>query len=308
MASRDQFLIQLVKVPPEERHEEQLGSKAKFWFKHEPHGWVLFKRGRENEDWSEKAGTELGRLLGLPCALVDLATCDGQPGIVSPSLLGPRDQLIHGNQLLLQLNPSYPGRESYNVRQHTLDAVMSALEEFDVLPWPTVDPPLPETFDAGDVFVGYLLLDAWIGNSDRHHENWAILQRDDGRFLSPSYDHASSLGRNEPDARMAGRLRGTDPRSTVEAYAHKCRSALYETPDAVHPMTTRDAFAFAVKNRATAGEYWLSRLRALDDQRASEILESIPDERCSAVHRRFASRILEINRRHLLALAPDAHE
>ena len=156
--------------------------------------------------------------------------------------------------------------------------------------------------------MGYLLLDAWIGNSDRHHENWAILQRDDGRFLSPSYDHASSLGRNEPDARMAGRLRGTDPRSTVEAYANKCRSALYETPDAVHPMTTRDAFAFAVKNRATAGEYWLSRLRALDDQRASEILESIPDERCSAVHRRFASRILEINRRHLLALAPDAHE
>ena len=200
------------------------------------------------------------------------------------------------------------GRASYNVSLHTLDAVMTALEEFDVLPWPTVDPPLPATFDARDVFVGYLLLDAWIGNSDRHHENWAIIQRDDGRFLSPSYDHASSLGRNEPDARMTGRLRGSDPRSTVEAYALKCRSALYETPDAAHPMTTRGAFALAMKNRIDAGEYWLSRLRGLDDQSASEILESIPDECCSEVHRRFACRILEINRHHLLALAPDAHE
>jgi hypothetical protein len=29
---------------------------------------------------------------------------------------------------------------------------------------------------AVDVFVGYLLLDAWIGNGDRHHENWGIVR------------------------------------------------------------------------------------------------------------------------------------
>ena len=45
---------------------------------------------------------------------------------------------------------------------------------------------------------------------------------------------------------MKDRLRGADPRSTVEAYAQKCRSALYEPPDAAHPMTTRGAFALAL--------------------------------------------------------------
>jgi hypothetical protein len=259
--------------------------------------------GRENEDWSEKAGTELGRLLGLPCAQVDLATCDGNSGIVSPSFTGQRGELIHGNQLLLTLNPSYPHHISYHVRQHTLDAVMSALEEYGVLPWAAVEPPLPATFDARDVFVGYLLLDAWIANSDRHHQNWAIIQRDEMRFLSPSYDHGSSLGRNEQDAKMTGRLRGTDPRSTVETYVQKCRSALYEAPDAARPMSTREAFRFAMARRIKAGVHWLDSLRALDGHRVTEILESLPDERCSDLHRRFASEILETNRHHLLSLS-----
>ena len=197
----------------------------------------------------------------------------------------------------------YPGQSTYHVTQHTLDAVMSALEGFQVLPWPIVDPPLPTTFDARDVFVGYLLLDAWIGNSDRHHENWAIIQRGEERFLSPTYDHASSLGRNEQDAKMTGRLHGTDPRSTVEAYAQKCRSALHETSGAKRPMTTREAFALSMKHRCEAAAHWLARLRALDAQRTSEVLESIPDERCSDLHRRFASQILENNRHHLLSLA-----
>ena len=45
----------------------------------------------------------------------------------------------------------------------------------------------------------YLLLDAVIGNVDRHHENWGILGKDvDGSVkgrLAPTFDHASSLGR-----------------------------------------------------------------------------------------------------------------
>ena len=184
---------------------------------------------------------------------------------------------------------------------------MSALEEFDVLPWLAVQPTLPASFDARDIFVGYLLLDAWIGNSDRHHQNWAIIQRDKRRFLSPSYDHGSSLGRNEPDTKMMGRLRGNDLRSTVETYAQKCRSALYEGPDATRPMTTREAFSFAMENRRAAGAHWLASLLSLDGPRVSEVLESIPDERCSDLHRRFASKILEINRHHLLMLS-DNHD
>jgi serine/threonine protein kinase HipA of HipAB toxin-antitoxin module len=47
---------------------------------------------------------------------------------------------------------------------------------------------------ADDVFLGYLMLDAWIANLDRHHENWGlVLTKDITGHLAPSYDHASSL-------------------------------------------------------------------------------------------------------------------
>lgn len=308
MATRDEFPIRVIEVPGPERHEEQLGSKKKFWFDDGPGRWSLFKLGRENEDWSEKAGTELAHLLGLPCASVELAECDGHAGIVSPSFLRKGDRLVHGNELFLHLDPEYPGTEQYHVRQHTVSAVLRALDEFRARPWDTLDPPLPENFDAPDVFVGYLLLDTWIGNSDRHHENWAVVQRGNQCFLAPSYDHASSLGRNELPEKVEKRLAGKDPRFTVDLYASKCRSAFYPSQDAARPMTTRDAFAHARSLRPEAAQHWLSRLLDIDDSAVAGIWDRIPDACCSMLHRRFAERILKSNRDHLLTLHTAAYD
>ncbi len=63
--------------------------------------------------------------------------------------------------------------------------------------------------------ASYLVLDALIGNTDRHHENWgflgqvlvnidevseaARLVKQGGYDIAPSFDHASSLGRELPD-------------------------------------------------------------------------------------------------------------
>src|SRR5690606_26529729 len=45
------------------------------------------------------------------------------------------------------------------------------------------------------VFAGYLTLDAWTANTDRHGENWGVLQADDGSWtLAPAFDHGSALG------------------------------------------------------------------------------------------------------------------
>jgi hypothetical protein len=50
---------------------------------------------------------------------------------------------------------------------------------------------------AFDVFAGYIMLDAWIANTDRHPHNWAVLRRATSAEplqLCGSYDHASCLG------------------------------------------------------------------------------------------------------------------
>ena len=53
----------------------------------------------------------------------------------------------------------------------------------------------------------YIVLDALIGNTDRHHENWALLRKKINNKwsgqTSPSFDHASSLGRELEDRKRA---------------------------------------------------------------------------------------------------------
>jgi hypothetical protein len=77
------------------------------------------------------------------------------------------------------------------------------------------------------VFASYLVLDALIGNTDRHHMNWGVLD-DPGspRVLAPTFDHASSLGFLLSDEQRNLRLDTTDPRQTVEAYASRSEQLL----------------------------------------------------------------------------------
>ena len=95
------------------------------------------------------------------------------------------------------------------------------------------------------------MFDALIGNTDRHHENWGLIvgpgREGSEKRLAPTFDHASSLGRNESDQRMLRRMNTTDPQFSVAAYATRARSALYRSPRETRPLTTLDAFSQACR-------------------------------------------------------------
>ena len=57
---------------------------------------------------------------------------------------------------------------------------------------------------SGIFFVGYVLLDAWIANQDRHHENWGALRHGDELRLAPTFDHGASLVNNADWLRKLG--------------------------------------------------------------------------------------------------------
>jgi hypothetical protein len=73
----------------------------------------LFKRCRPHtgEDWAEKVAAEVAALLELPHALVELAEADGERGSICRDFAGHSD-LIHGNELLWQLDRTYPTSEA----------------------------------------------------------------------------------------------------------------------------------------------------------------------------------------------------
>src|SRR5947207_4324321 len=118
---------------------------------------------------------------------------------------------------------------------------------------------------AGEVFAGYLLLDAWIGNTDRHHQNWGFVRKKGEilQHLAPTFEHASSLGANLMDAQRCKRLTSPDSGYQVEAYVDKscARSALYKTSYDQQPLGLINAFScWSEKAR---GDVWLKRLHGI---------------------------------------------
>lgn len=281
--------------------QEMMGSKFKFWFEHEQLGLCLYKQARENigEDWAEKVASQLCELLGLPHAVYELAeTWEGNCGVVSPYFLPTGGTLVHGNELLTPIVPNYPTSGTYKVTQHTIDIVLNVIEDN------SVNLPLDWTAPNGiqravEVFVGYLLLDAWIGNGDRHHENWGILKTTTSNsgetiHLAPTFDHASSLGRDLDDSQRQKR--------SVEAYANKCFSAFYGNVDDKKPLKTFDVFQRVAHLYPEAAQIWLSQLESISQPNILAIFHRIPDTRISFIASEFAHKILEFNQQKLLSL------
>jgi hypothetical protein len=302
-------MFPIIEVPAEAADSpEQLGSKFKFWF-HDPNGQrVLFKQGRSGtgENWAEKISAELCVLLDIPHAVYDLAIWRDIQGVVSPSFVPAGARLIFGNELLARVVAGYK-RETryYGQSDHTIARVFAVLRD------PAIQVPRAwqETADmrtASDVFAGYLMLDALIGNTDRHHENWGLVlqtttERQDLR-LAPTFDHASSLGRNETDERRTARLATTDQAFSAIGYAERSRSAFYRGPTDRRPLSTFAAFGEVLRRRTRAAQAWISRLHAVSDLQLRAVIDEVPSEFISSAGREFAYRLVLINKARIVQL------
>jgi hypothetical protein len=196
----DPFVV--IEVPRDVvRDAEAMGTKPKFWFDHAELGRCLYKQGHPatGEDWAEKVAASLCELLSLPHARYELATWAETYGVISPSFLPAGATPIPGNEVMLARDPSYPHQQRFRVKRHTIETVFS---EIDLLEDRTpLECHLPQGIvSASQTFVGYLLLDAWVGNTDRHHENWSFVRLSEQTtktktHLAPTHDHAASMGR-----------------------------------------------------------------------------------------------------------------
>jgi hypothetical protein len=299
----DEFPILLVNQEAyETSSNETLGSRYKFWFHHKEFGRCLYKQTRLNsgEDWAEKVASQLCEQIGLPHAVYELAsTWEGACGVISPNFLPPGGTLVHGNELLTSIVPNYPTFSTYGTSQHTIDLVLSVIVQ------ESVNLPIDWTPPSGiqkavDVFVGYLLLDAWIGNGDRHHENWGIVRMktasnsEQKEYLARTYDHASSLGRELSDSQRQKR--------SIEAYANKCFSAFYGSVGDRKTLKTFDAFSLVARRYPEAASVWLARIENISTANILDIFNRINPARISTAASNFARKILEINQHRLLTL------
>lgn len=301
-------------LPPDARDtSEPMGTKEKFWFEHTDRNRWLFKFNRHGhgDDWSERIASEVAALLGLPHGHVELATFENRPGVICRDFTNRRQlSLVHGNELLVMLiDPQYPKEQNYKVTGHTVERVLSILGQ----PWvarPGEFVPSEGIATAVDVFAGYLVLDALVGNTDRHHENWAVVvpTSDAGNTvpgrgvqLAPTFDHASCLGFNLRDEERTDRMTPGRNRS-VDTFADRAASKMYLEVDAAKPLSPLAAFAEATRARPAARRAWIERVGRIADEQLRAVIEPVPAERMSRPARDFAHALLRLNRARILAL------
>lgn len=284
---------------------EQLGSKSKFWIsieveneEDEDQEW-LFKIPRENtgEHWAEKVAAEVAELLDIPCADIELAKFRDTKGSCSKSFINQEKhpELIHGNEILAGRVLGYEKNKKYGQSDHTYANIRNAIAKMG---------SKSESQRALKHFAGYIVLDGLIGNTDRHHENWAFLkwtdeQKQTHQVLAPTFDHASSLGRELLDEKREMLIK----ENRVEWYIDRGQGAIFAQPDDDKGLNPFELLEFAYEQHPDIFQSWLAKTQEVDPEQFKQILNRIPDSFISDIERKFALRMLEINLNRLNELA-----
>ena len=287
---------------------EYLGTKRKFWFTLEGHRYLFKAEERgTGEDWAEKTVCELAGLLGMPHVHYDLAhEYEGQrpiqPGVVCPTFVPRPLVLVLGNQMLPIVEPTYPREEQrkYGVQQYTVDIVAQIVTALK-MPGEEWTAGIPKGIDSAlGVFIGYVMLDAWVANQDRHHQNWGATWLDPNLRLAPTFDHGASLARNLSDKERKERLTTRDKNRSVAQFAARARSGFYGSAQDRQTLFAMEVFRRFAAFDGDAARIWLGKLAGITQVAVDSILAEIPPQRMPPVTREFTSELLMINQQRLL--------
>lgn len=262
---------------------EPRGKRPKVWCRAPDGGlWLRKEPARSPEPAIEALALRLAESVGLPapssfpCTWTDNGTL--RKGIVIRSFLqeGVED-LSLGTEVLRAVFSDY---EPQNHSHHTLERVADALRVFDP-PAKVIEP-----------FARMLTFDAWIGNGDRHQENWGLIFAP-GRIprLAPVFDPAACLGGElQDDHACLDVRRCTDER--VEEYLRRCPSG-FGIPGRKKLLLQEEVLG-SLETWAT----WRAQCRAWVAPFATAMdsfevaLDGVSDEWLSRPRREFAKHLL----------------
>lgn len=144
---------------------------------------ALFKEKKDDyttDNISEKIASDIANELNLGCARIDLAIRGGKQGIISYRINSDEERIEEGINYISKLYPQYDRYKLIDTKsqeKYSLQMILRSIEGLNL---------------ERDLFKIFIF-DFLIGNSDRHHSNWATITRNGKLSICPIYDNASSL-------------------------------------------------------------------------------------------------------------------
>ena len=128
---------------------------------------------------SEYLGSHIFQSIGIPVQETFLGTYDGKNVVVMKNFLEPEDALVAFNGV----GESSLERDK-ELYQYTYEDITSILTE---------NMKSTNVTETVERFWDMFIVDALIGNFDRHGGNWGFIKRDNKYRIAPVYDNGSSL-------------------------------------------------------------------------------------------------------------------
>ncbi len=160
------------------------GAEKKFEIVIDGHRYIVkFQKNSEvglmYNHVSEYLGSHIFDLVGIPVQETFLGTCDEQNVVVLKNFLEPGETLVAFNGV----GESSLERDK-ELYQYTYEDIISMLQEN------AKSTHVEETIQR---FWDMFIVDALIGNFDRHGGNWGFIKRDNFYRIAPVYDNGSCL-------------------------------------------------------------------------------------------------------------------
>lgn len=128
---------------------------------------------------SEYIGSHLFEQTGFEAQKTILGTCDNCEAVIIKDFIGVDETFVPFNEV--GDSSLEQDRERY---RYTYDDIEKMLEE---------NRKLTDVEETSRHFWDMYIMDAWIGNFDRHGANWGFLKKNNQYRMAPIYDNGSSL-------------------------------------------------------------------------------------------------------------------
>jgi hypothetical protein len=250
---------------------EGSGRSEKIWIQNPYSNKIgLFKYTKSDkttDNFSECIAYKIAKILSIPCAIYEIGKYDSRLGSISYNILNnPNDILNEGIKYIYLKYPNFIVDKLYDKNSGSFYSI-EMIEEV-----------LNQHLELFNNFIGVMVFDFLIGNTDRHQSNWAIIENQNNLKFAPLYDNSSSLCAYINDDKIDSYVKPNSNRwnSLVDT---KSKSRIRLKKNDKKAPTHRQVIEYLLKkNYDVTSEYILRIFNNLNEETIKDILNSYEED------------------------------